>query len=426
MKILIEQLKNFNNKLSKVDLFSPAIFFPFVLIIYNLFGNIFDQHRSDIFHLEKSTYPLIIVAAVTYYLVYYFVNKKNIMLPTISVSWFSKLFYIGIISLTLVGLLCYGYMVSTGQLGILDESIRRNIDPKLNFFSAFLWFGYLILVTEYITRKEINKKKSIAILLISAMVILGMVLLIGYRTNLFMIVFTLILFFHYQFKKFDFKVVVIILLLFSVGLSSFGYLRVVSEDKTIKFNQNPTEHVQLDKKTKKDIVKINRTPKWFRVITAEFVNGKVVLSRIVQYSEQEGTLKGQLHLSAIGTVLPGTNESPRSIVTDKVNSLSQNGILVTREGRTTTPSFLGQLFLDGGYILLVIGVGLVSLLLTTLYNNLKTTNENRYKISYAFLTTLMIISVHTGLLDIVFFIFFIAMILYSLTTRKSITYKEAD
>lgn len=419
-------MKKINEKLSSVDLFSPAIFFPVVLVFYHLFGNLADFHRSDIFDLKYSTYPLILTAFIVYYLVYYFVTKKNIMLPTIRISWFSKLFFIGIIALTVVGFLSLGYMIATGQIGILDESIRRNIDPKLNFLSAFLWFGYLILVTEFITRKQLPRNKAIIVLFSSSIIILGLYVLIGYRTNLFMIIFTLILFFHYYFKRFNFKLVILILVTFSITLSLFGYLRVVNEDKTIEFNKAPVQQVEVDSQTQKEIVRINETPKWFRVVTAEFVNGKIVLSRIVQHTNDIGSLNGKLHFSAIETILPGTNSSPRAIVTEKVNHFSDNGIPVTREGRTTTPSLLGQLYLDGGYILLIIGVGLISLLLTSIYNKMKSLGENHFKIAYSFLTTLLVISIHTGLLDVIFYIFFIAMIVYSLIEiNKKDKQKEA-
>lgn len=413
-------LKTLYKHLSQVDLFSPAIFFPIVLFIYHLFGNIFDLHRSDIFDLEYSTYPLIFVSLIVYYLVYFVVNKKNVMLPSIKIPWFSKLFLTGITVLTVVGFFSLGYLIATGQIGILDESIRRNIDPKLNFLSSFFWFGYLILITEYLSRKQINMKKSLFILGVSTLIVLAFYVLIGYRTNLFMIVFTLVLFFHYFYKRFDFKLVILFLIALSITFSVFGHMRVQNEDKTLEFNKDPVENVVIDTETKKEIAKVYQMPEWARVITAEFVSGKIVLSRIIQYTNEEGSLNGKLHVSAFETVLPGTNLSPRTIVTEKVNQFSDNGIPVTREGRTTTPSLLGQLFLDGGYALLIFGVGLISLLLGSIYNKIKATGHSSFKIAYSLITTLFVISIHTGLLDIVFFIFLIGMILYSTIEKKKI------
>lgn len=339
------------------------------------------------------------------------------MWPSLKVAWFRKLFFTGVICLTAIGFISLCYMLFTGQMGILDESIRRNISPKLNFLSAFFWFGYLILITEYISRKEMKQTNALIILITSCIIVVGLYVLIGYRTNLFMIVFTLILFFHYTFKRFNFIVVLILLIIISVSFSFFGHMRVAHEDKTIKFNQAPVEKVHLNTKEKAAVVKTKQMPEWFRVVTAEFVNGKVVLSRIVEYTDKNGSMDGQLHLAAFKTLLPGKTLSPRAIVTEKVNHLSDNGVLVTREGRTTTPSLLGQLFLDGGYVLLVIGIGFIAFLLTTLYNRLKAVDQSNYKIAYALITTLLIISIHTGFLDVITFVFLFAMLAYVLISN---------
>ncbi|MGN1385412.1 MAG: oligosaccharide repeat unit polymerase [Bacillus sp. (in: firmicutes)] len=409
-----QNLKSTIKRISSIDFFSPAIFFPLVLLAYHVMGNIFDQSRTDMFNLKYSTYPLIFTAIIVYYIVYFLVKKFDIMLPSISIKWFKKLFYVGIIIMTVVGIFSLGYLIFNGQIGLLSESVRRNISPKLNFFSAFLWFGFLILITTYIAKKGFSTGKAIIILCSSAIVILGLYVLIGYRTNLFMIVFTLIIFFHYYFKRFNFILIVTILLITSLSFSLFGNMRVENEDKTEEFNQGMVEFGELSVQTQQEVTKVKEMPEWYRVVTAEFVNGKVVLSRIIEYTEEYGTLNGELHASAIETILPGENQSPRTIVTNVVNTFSDNGIPVTREGRTTTPSLLGQLFLDGGYALLVIGVALISFLLTAIYNRMEHTKRSNHIISYAFITTLLTISIHTGFLDVIFYLFFIAMLVYAM------------
>lgn len=412
--ILKQNFKSAVKKISSIDFFSPAIFFPMVLFAYHVAGNIFDYSRTDMFNLKYSTYPLIFTAIIVYYIVYFLVKKFDIMLPSISIKWFKKLFYAGIIVMTVVGIFSLGYLIFNGQIGLLDEEVRRNISPKLNFFSAFLWFGFLILITTYIAKKNFSTGKAIMILGSSAIVILGLYVLIGYRTNLFMIVFTLIIFYHYYFKRFNFIFIITVLLVTSLSFSLFGNMRVANEDKTEEFNKGTVEFGELDEKTQKEVVRVKQMPEWYRVITAEFVNGKVVLSRIIQYTEEYGTLNGELHTSSVETLLPGENKSPRTLVTGVVNEFSDNGIPVTREGRTTTPSLLGQFFLDGGYVLLVIGVALISFLLTAMYNRMVHTRHSNHIISYAFITTLLTISIHTGFLDIVFYLFFIAMLVYAM------------
>lgn len=411
---LKQNFKSTIKKISDIDFFSPAIFFPLVLLAYHVMGNLFDQSRTDMFNLKYSTYPLIFTAIIVYYIVFFLVKKYDIMLPSISIKWFTKLFYAGVIILTIIGFVSLGYLIFSGQIGLLSESVRRNISPKLNFFSAFLWFGYLILITTFIAKKGFSTGKSILILCSSAIVILGLYVLIGYRTNLFMIVFTLVIFFHYFFKRFNFIFIITFLLIASLSFSYFGSMRVANEDKTEEFNKGMVEFGDLDEETQKEVVKVKEMPEWFKTVTAEFVNGKVVLSRIIEYTEEYGTLNGELHLSSVETLLPGENKSPRTIVTEVVNTFSDNGIPVTREGRTTTPSLLGQLFLDGGYVLLVIGVALSSFLLTAMYNRMQLTNNSNHIITYAFITTLLTISIHTGFLDVIFYLFFIAMFVYAM------------
>lgn len=414
---LKEKMKSLITSISRIDLFSPAIFFPLVLLAYNLAGNLFDAGRSDVFKLKHSTYPLIVTALVVYYLVYYFVRKRKITLPSISVKWFSKLFYTGIAIATVIGFASLSYLLLSGQIGLIDESVRRNISPVFNFLSAFFWFGYLILITAYISKYKLSKKKSLMVLSLSVLIVLALYVLIGYRTNLFVIVFTLILFFHYHYKRFNFVLVISMLLVVSISFSVFGNMRLKNEDQTNEFNNQSVE-VVIDEETKANLQKTKELPEWFKVITAEFVNGKIVLSRIIEHTSEEGVMKGKLHFSAIETMLPGTTKSPRAIVTDVVNTYSDNGIPVTREGRTTTPGLLGQLFLDGGYLLLVIGIGFVSFLLTSIYNKLEQSQDTNYKISYAFLTTLLTLCIHTGLLDVIFYIFFLGMIVYAMIQEK--------
>ena len=47
-------------------------------------------------------------------------------------------------------------------LGISDESNRRNLNPKLNFFSQLLWFGVLLLLSyKMILEKHMTWKKGL-------------------------------------------------------------------------------------------------------------------------------------------------------------------------------------------------------------------------------------------------------------------------
>lgn len=141
-----------------------------------------------------------------------------------------------------------------------------------------------------------------------------------------------------------------------------------------------------------------------RSLNGESVTGHIVLSKIIEYTQEEGYLNGQIHKGIFNTILPGEQISPRMKVTEVVNSLSvEEGKFITRPTRTTTPTFIGQLFLDGGYALVAIGFLLYGVLISLIYNKVKQGGiRSFHSVAYAFVITLFTVSMHTGLLDLIF------------------------
>ena len=85
------------------------------------------------------------------------------------------------------------------------------------------------------------------------------------------------------------------------------------------------------------------------------VTGHIVLSKIIEYTNEKDTYMGKFTRNLCND-LPGEQISPRMKVTEVVNSLSvEEGKYITRPTRTTTPTYVGQLFLDGGYFLVAFG-----------------------------------------------------------------------
>ncbi|MFJ7662353.1 hypothetical protein ACIQXW_08120 [Lysinibacillus sp. NPDC097162] len=139
-------------------------------------------------------------------------------------------------------------------------------------------------------------------------------------------------------------------------------------------------------------------------IKCEAVTSHIVLSTIIEYTKEEDYLKGEIHKGIFSTILPGEQISPRMRVTEVVNSItSERGVNVTREQRTTTPTFIGQLFLDGGYLLVAIGFLLYGVLISLIYNKVKQNGiRSFHTVVYAFTITVFTVSMHTGLLDLIF------------------------
>ena len=403
----MNKLKHFFTKANKIDTFSPYFFLPFILVLY-FFISLFDFHRFDLFNVRVSIWPAVILALVCYYIGVYIIDKLQWTIPSFGLSFLGKYVIHFVVLLTLIGLASYLMMIFGGGLGISDESTRRNLDPKLNFFSQLLWFGILILLSyKMILEKRMTWKKALVYGSIFA-VVMFLFLLMGYRTPLIIMLFTGIIIFHYVVKRVKLTWFLSTLAVIGVAFTMFGFMRVMTEDTTKEFNDRSQPDVELSVEEEEKLLtveqKVNLTPKWMRALNGEMVTGHIVLSKIIEYTKEEGYLNGEIHRGIFNTVLPGEQISPRMKVTEVVNSLSvEEGKYITRPTRTTTPTFIGQLFLDGGYLLVAIGFLLYGVLISLLYNKVKQGGiRSFHSVAYAFVITLFTVSMHTGLLDLIF------------------------
>ncbi|TKI50687.1 oligosaccharide repeat unit polymerase [Lysinibacillus tabacifolii] len=403
----MSELKKVFGKLNKIDMFSPYFFLPFILLLY-FFISLFDWHKFEQFGIHVSIWPAVILAVICYYIGVFLIDKLQWTIPTFGLSFLGKYIIHFIVVLTLLGLGSYLMMIFSGSLGITDEANRRNLDPKLNFFSQLLWFGVLLLLSyKMIMEKTMTWKKAIVYGLIFA-VVMFLFLLMAYRTPLIIMLFTGIIIFHYVVKRVKLTWFLTALFVIGIGFSLFGFIRVMTEDTTKAFNDRTQPDVELTAEEEKNLLtaeqKVNLTPKWVRALNAEAVTSHIVLSTIIEYTKEEDYLKGQIHKGIFSTILPGEQISPRMKVTEVVNSITvERGILVTREQRTTTPTFIGQLFLDGGYLLVAIGFLLYGVLISLIYNKVKQNGiRSFHTVAYAFTITVFTVSMHTGLLDLIF------------------------
>jgi len=403
----MSELKKVFGKLNKIDMFSPYFFLPFILLLY-FFISLFDWHKFEQFGIHVSIWPAVIIAVICYYIGVFLIDKLQWTIPAFGLSFLGKYIIHFIVVLTVLGLGSYLMMIFSGNLGITDEANRRNLDPKLNFFSQLLWFGVLLLLSyKMILEKKMTWKKAIGYGSIFA-VVMFLFLLMGYRTPLIIMLFTGIIVFHYVVKRVKLTWFLSAIFVIGIGFSLFGFIRVMTEDTTKAFNDRKQPDVELTAEEEKKLLtaeqKVNLTPKWVRALNAEAVTSHIVLSTIIEYTKEEGYLKGEMHQGIFSTILPGEQISPRMKVTEVVNSItSERGINVTREQRTTTPTFIGQLFLDGGYLLVAIGFLLYGVLISLIYNKVKQNGVRSFHtVAYAFTITVFTVSMHTGLLDLIF------------------------
>ncbi len=404
----MSHLKSTLAKMNTIDTFSPYFFLPFILVLY-FFTSLFDFHRFELFNISYSIWPAVITALVFYYIGVYIVDKKGWTFPTFGLAALGKYVVHFIVALMTIGIIAYALMIMQSGLGISDESVRRNLNPKLMFFSHLLWYGALLLLSyRMVKEKSMTWKKAIMYAAAFA-VIMFLFLLMGYRTPLILMLFTGIIVFHYTVQRIKLSWFISFLLIVGILFSMFGFLRVVTEDTTKEFNNRDQPDISdMAEEEKEKLLtveqQVNLTPKWVRGLNGESVTGHIVLSKIIEYTDKEGYLGGEIHAGVFSTVLPGEQISPRMKVTEVVNSLSvEDGKFITRPNRTTTPTFIGQLFLDGGYLLVAIGFLLYGAIVSLVYNKVKQGGTHTFHtVAYAFVITMFTVSMHTGLLDLIF------------------------
>jgi energy-coupling factor transporter transmembrane protein EcfT len=416
-------LQKWNND---IDSFSPYFFFPFILVLYFLVS-LFDFGKVEYFEANKNILWPILVGLISYLAAVHIVQKKNWMFPSFGLKFLKGRTVYFLYALGLVGLISYIIMLWTGQIGIEDESVRRHLDPKLNFLSSFLWFSVLFLICGRVVKeKELTNQRK-RIYLIILFVVLCLLVLMGYRTPIAIMCFTCLIVVHYTIKRIKLSWLLTFLFVVGLALSLFGFFRVMTEDPTKAFNSHEGPDVQRsEEEIDRDLIlirKMNETPKWVRGLTEASVTGRIVLSKLMEYTDEHGYLYGKLHAGIFSTILPGEQLSPRMEITDMVNSLTiKKGKYITRPGRTTTPTLLGQFYVEGGYITIIIGFALYGLILSMLYNQMKQAGVKSYQtIPYAFITTIFMISIHTGLLDLVFLLMIAYAIVSGGIERKQIT-----
>jgi len=382
------------------DIFAPWVLFPIIYILYFSFGSL----KLTIYHSPSTKSIIIAFMGLIFYLLGSYVVlcfKKKLRANRAIDTHFLKYYvikYIRIVIILILALISVAIIIQAFNYGmpILNPAIRGGQSIEL-LPSGILYAIFAMLPLSlclYVADKlTYNTRKSYLVIIF----ILGAIatLFTAYRSIIVLYSLTFVISINYLFRKMSSR----LLLLFAafigfaiIGIQQYRLYKTYGVDNTIAYfsHINPSGYPDA-------------------LIAAHLPChiGATVFSDIVNFSSFSGSLHGRFAISIFGTILPGIQMGPRTFI-----SLLRETSLAS----STTPSILGGPYLDFGVLGIALFMFLVGLLLTFLYlviessqNSFDTFCHKINVVSYSYLLSILIISIHSGLLDpiIIFSIVFI-------------------
>lgn len=392
-------------KLTKFDLkdiFAPWVLFPIIYILYFSFGSL----KLTIYPSPTTKSVVLAFMSLIFYLFGSYValsfendlraNMKNnnyILKDSII-----KAVRAGII-LSLV-LIFAAIIIQSLKYGIpiLNPVIRGG--QSINLLPSGILYAFFVMLPLSLclymaSKRTYSASKSYLIIIF----ILGAVatLFTAYRSIIVLYSLTFFISINYLFRKISYR----LLLLFAafIGFAIIGIQQYrLYKTYGLYYTNAYFSHINP-----------GRYPDALIAAHLPCHEGATVFSDIVNFSSFFGSLHGKFTISIFETILPGIQMGPRTFI-----SLLRETSLAS----STTPSILGGPYLDFGVLGIAFFMFLVGLLLTFLYlvliESSKTPfNSFRHKInavSYSYLLSISIISIHSGLLDPVIIFTIVLMI----------------
>lgn len=373
------------------DIFAPWVLFPIIYILYFSFGSL------ELTILPSPSIKSIVLAFIGlfFYLLGSFVVlcfENDLRAKSASNNYFlndNTTRAIRIVIILFLALISAAIIIQSFKYGIpiLNPAIRGGLSVAL-LPSGILYAIFSMIPLSlclYMAHKlTYNTSRSYLVIIYTLGVIAT--LFTAYRSILVLYSLTYFISINYLFKKVSYKLLLPIASFIGfaiIGIQQYRLYKIFGVDNTNAYFSyvNPSGY-----------------PDAFIAAHLPCHEGATVFSDIVNFSSLSGSLHGKFTISIFETILPGIQMGPRTFI-----SLLRETSLAS----STTPSILGGPYIDFGILGIVLFMFLVGLLLTFLYLILIESSRNPFNsfsnkinvVSYSYLLSISIISIHSGLLD---------------------------
>jgi len=292
---------------------------------------------------------------------------------------------------------------------VLNYDERFVLSAKLGFIAL----SYIVCVYNlYILYITFNLNKYIFYFIFT--IYLLVLISFGYRAPIVNLILGLAFLYLFQFRikkknrisVYKFLGIIIILFLF---LNLFEFFRCSLKGDIFKFFLN---------------INLKELPKFLYIFipflsTARY--DQEVLEKLLNYIEHNGFLGGKLFFANILTLLPGEQLGARNIIGSIVSSS------ITKEGTpwSITVVLQGNLYMDGGFLLVFYAFFCISFFMYYLKEKLARKFKLNLAVLYTFLTINFLKAIHTGYFDVSTIIVIFLFILFDFLLKVKVTKRNS-
>ncbi|MDL1959213.1 MAG: oligosaccharide repeat unit polymerase [Deltaproteobacteria bacterium] len=402
----------------RIDIFSPALFFPFMFILVFYGGYFFTQCYLQFlgekisfgqwyyYSLSLSSYLI----GVFTYAFYIKIKSGRFRLGSIVSDSRFWIFIWSIFIIAFLSLTYRLYKVGIPFLSYEPECGRMTTNLAISGYVSVLSLSLeVVLVFCLIYRWILHKKGTVAQIAINLLIGLSFIglLLTASRNRIFIPVAIFLVCYHYLVKRFSMKRLAIYGIVLLSIFTAYGWARSLSiPDRFSGWGDVFGVSPRMSSLTVPLILPIMNPSLMFYHITSAIPEG-------VPYQY------GSFLLSGIVAVLPGYQPSQGVMIKDILNISSPNPIAI---------SMLGTFWVDFGLIGLIIGMWSVGFILRFLYLKMVSSGYRlSFTILYAYFLVYFTLTLYSGFLegftDIWFpFLFFIGAKFIEQKPRQNVLY----
>gem|GEM_PF-2451940 len=369
-------LQSAKTKLFALDLFAPWSLIPLIYVFYFAFGF---MPITSLRQPTLTSFFICLLGLASYLFGIYIINNSsaesacadnpdNIDIFERLIIAFVKIFIIGTIVLIIVYSIKYG-------IPILDPVLRTGLPPKFFALITCLPLSISLMLAYNLCKNSVTFTKIALIFALG----FGLTLFSAFRTPVVVFIFAFVFVFNYCYKKLTLKLIALLSGLLGLVIVGVQLYRIQSIFSSSSYSSvNPHGY-----------------PNTLVAAHLSCHEGAIVFSDIVKMSPFHGLFHGDFFQIIFATLLPGSQIAPHRFV-----SLLRE----TRLESGTTPSILGGPYLDFGIFGIMIFMFAVGLTLNFLFKCMQSPRKNAFckavnVASYAYFSAVIIISIHTGLLD---------------------------